>query len=149
MLPPDVRMRVKLPQNKYDSLLYYKDHLFPIEMKSTKAKSISFAESMIKQHQIENLKEANTYEGAIPGFLFNFREDVPRTFFIHIDDLIKVKHISENELPHTYKGRINKSSISMSICEEIGIEVKSVKKVKRYRYYINKLLKELIEKHKE
>ena len=149
MLPPDVRMRVKLPQNKYDCLLFYKHYLFPIELKSTKAKSISFDESMIKQNQIDNLIDANTYEGVIPGFLFNFRLDKPRTFFIHINDFEKVRNISQNQLPHTYKGRINKSSISLSICEEIGTEVIGVKKVKKYRHYLSRLIDELIEKYGE
>ena len=144
-LPPDVRMRVKLPQNKFDCLLYYKDHLFPIEMKSTKDKSISLKEHMIKQHQIDSLKESTKYDGVIAGFLLNFREPKSRTFFIHIDEFINYKHIAENQMEHTYKSRVNKSSIPISICEEIGVEVTSVLKSVRYRHYIKKLLDELID----
>lgn len=147
MLPPDIRKRVKLPQNKYDCLIFSKGHLFPIEMKSTQSKSISFSESIIKQNQIDNLIEASKYEGVIPGFLFNFRLDTPKTFFVHISDFEKVRHISQNELDHTYKGRINKSSISLSICEEIGIEVTGALKKKHMRWYINKLIQNIIDKY--
>jgi len=143
-LPPDVRMRVKLPQNRYDCLVYYKDHLFPLELKSTQSKSLSFSESIVKKHQIDNLKQATEYDGVIPGFLINFREEGNRTFFVHIDKYLEYKNIAENQLEHTYKSKINKSSIPVSICEEIGTEVVSIKKVSKYRYYINKLLDSLI-----
>jgi penicillin-binding protein-related factor A (putative recombinase) len=147
-LPPDVRMRVKLPQNRYDCLLFYKEHLFTIEMKSTKAKSISFSESIIKQHQIDNLLEASKFDGVIAGFLFNFREPNDQTFFVDIDSFIEYKNIAQNELTqHTYKSKVNKSSISLNICREIGVEVTSVLKKVKYRYYINKLLDQLIEKY--
>ena len=60
-LPLDVRMggKVKIPKNKYDALLYYKDTLLPVELKSVNAKSISLSESMIKAHQLKNLEEAS------------------------------------------------------------------------------------------
>jgi penicillin-binding protein-related factor A (putative recombinase) len=146
-LPPDVRMRVKLPQNKYDSLLFYKDHLFTIEMKSTKSKSVSFSESIIKQHQIDNLLEATKYDGVISGFLFNFREPDNKSYFVDIERFIKYKHIAENQLEHTYQSKINNSSIPIGICQEIGIELRNVKKVKKYRYYLKMLFDELIKKY--
>lgn len=148
-LPPDVRMRVKLPQNRYDCLLFYKEHLFTIEMKSTKAKSISFSESIIKQHQIDNLLEASKFDGVIAGFLFNFREPTDQTYFVDIESFIEYKNVAQNELTqHTYKSKVNKSSISLNICKEIGVPVTAVKKVKKYRYYVNKLLDELITTYK-
>jgi penicillin-binding protein-related factor A (putative recombinase) len=146
-LPPDVRMRVKLPQNKYDCLLYYKGYLLPVEMKSTKDKNISMKEHMIKAHQIKSLKEATTYENVIPGFIFNFREPTNRAFFIHITDFVTYQNIAENKLEHTYKSKINKSSIPIGICEEIGIEITNAKKQVNYRYYINKMIDELVEKY--
>lgn len=148
-LPPSIRMKVKIPKNKFDCLIYYKDHLFPIEMKSTKNKSISLKENVIKQHQIDNLKESIQYDGVIAGFLFNFREPESKTYFVHINDFISYKNIAENHLKNTYKNKVNKSSISIGICQEIGIEVKSVLKRTRYRYYINQLLEELIKRYKK
>ena len=145
--PTAIKKGKSVPKNKFDCLLFHKSHLFPLELKSTKSKSISFSESIIKAYQIESLHKAAQFPGVIAGFLFNFREPTDQTYFVHINDFVKLKHISENELPHTYKGRVNKSSISISICEEIGTQVTSVKKVKNYRYYINNLLDELIEKY--
>lgn len=148
-VPPDLRRRVRVTKNKYDSLLYYKNYLFPVEMKSTKENRFSFDESIIKQHQIENLKEANDYNGVIAGFIFNFRQPENRAFFVHIEDFVIYKNIAENGLDHTYKSKVNKASIPLGICEEIGIEITNIKKITKYRYYINKLLDELIRKCKE
>ena len=147
--PMALKPKFKLPQNRYDCLIYHKGYLFPIEMKSTKAKSISLQESVIKEHQIKNLTEASTYEHVIPGFLMNFREPINQTFFIHIKDFITYKHIAENGLEHTYHSKVNKSSIPLDICKEIGTELTGVKKQVRYRYYINKLIDDLIEKFGE
>jgi penicillin-binding protein-related factor A (putative recombinase) len=146
--PMAIKPKFKLPQNKYDSLMYYNDHLFTIEMKSTKSKSISFSESIIKQHQIDNLVEAANFDGVISGFLFNFREPENKSYFVSIQDFVTYKHIAENQLEHTYQSKINKSSIPIAICQEIGIELKNVKKVKKYRYYLKMLFDELIEKHR-
>lgn len=147
-LPPDVRMRVKLPQNRFDCLLFHSGYLFPIEMKSTKSKSVSFAESIIKANQITNLKEATEYEDVIAGFIFNFREPENKTYFVHIDKFLEYKNTAENELPHTYKNKVNKSSIPIGICEEVGIELRSVKKKVHHRYLIKDLLEKLIEIYK-
>jgi len=141
MLKPNVR----LSKNDYDSFIYKKPNLFPVELKSTKAMSISFSESMIKKHQIESLKKAAETDGVMPGFLFNFRQPKNRVFFIHINNFLEYKNIAENGLDHTYEGRVNKASIPIHICEQIGIEVKSEKKRTRYRYKLNKLIDELIE----
>lgn len=145
--PMALKKNFRIPQNKYDCLIYYKAHLFPMEFKSTKSKSISFSESVIKSNQIKNLYESLKYKGVIPGFLFNFREPINKTYFIHIKDFIKYKDVAENVLKHTYKNKVNKSSIPIGICEEIGTEVKNVKKKTNYRYYINLLLDELIKKY--
>jgi penicillin-binding protein-related factor A (putative recombinase) len=117
-------------------------------MKSTKSKSISFSESIIKQHQIDNLLEASKFTGVISGFLFNFREPDNEAYFVDIHSFINYKNIAENQLEHTYQNKINKSSIPIGICREIGIEVHNVKKKVKYRYYLNKLFDELIEKYK-
>jgi penicillin-binding protein-related factor A (putative recombinase) len=141
-LPLDLRARVKLPQNQYDSILFYNGWLLPIEFKSTKSKSISFSESIIKEHQIQSLKDATEYEKVIPGFIFNFRSCDNATFFIHIRDFITYKNIAENQLDHTYKNKVNRSSIPIAICKEIGIEIINEKKRTRYFYdvmdFINK-----------
>lgn len=143
--PMAIKKGQSVPKNRYDALLFYKQHLLPVEMKSTKSKSISFDESIIKDYQIKSLQEAAKYNDVIPGFLFNFREPDNRVFFVHIDKFIEYKHIAENRIKeHTYASRVNKSSIPIGICEEIGVEVKGVKKKVNYRWYINRLIDELI-----
>ncbi|AKO92048.1 hypothetical protein BEH_08015 [Priestia filamentosa] len=147
-IPMDLRRRVRVPMNKYDSFVFKRPHLVPLEFKSTKAKSFSFSEKIIKEHQIKYLKEAVDYDGVIAGFVFNFRESDNATYFVHIDDFIQYKNHAEGKDDSiTYKSKVNKSSIPIAICEEIGIPVENMKKKVRYRYYINKLIDDISEKY--
>jgi penicillin-binding protein-related factor A (putative recombinase) len=144
MLKPNA----KVSQNDFDSFVYRKPNLFPIELKSTKGKSISFQEKIIKKHQIEALDDAAKYDGIIAGFIFNFREYDNATYFVHIRDFLEIKYLSENEITeHRFKCKLNKSSIGLDICKEVGIEIRNVKKKIKYRYYINSLLDSLIDKY--
>lgn len=133
-------------KNKYDCFLHFNGYLFPFELKSTKNKSISFSEKIIKPQQIKYLKEATQYPNIIPGFLFQFREPENKVYFVHINDFLTYKNIAEKQLKHTYKNKVNKASIPIAICEEIGTEVRSMKKKVNYTYYLNKLCGELIKK---
>lgn len=143
--PMAIKRNFGVSKNNYDCFLYAKGVLFPLELKSTKSKSISFSESMIKAQQIKHLEAASKYEGVLPGFLFNFREPENRVFFIHIKDFLTYKNIAEKQLAHTYISKVNKSSIPIGICEEIGTEVRWMKKKVNYTYYINKMCEELIQ----
>lgn len=146
--PMFLKPNARVSKNDFDSFIYRNPNLFPIEFKSTAAKSISYDEKIIKSHQIKALKDASEYDGLISGFIFNFRNYDNYTCFVHIDDFLKVKHIGENQIKeHEYESTINKSSIGLDICKEVGIEIHNVKKKVRYRYYINKLLDELIVKY--
>lgn len=145
--PMAIKRNFGVSKNNYDCFLYAKGVLFPLELKSTKSKSISFSESMIKAQQIKHLEAASKYEGVLPGFLFNFREPENRVFFVHIKDFLTYKNIAENQLEHTYISKVNKSSIPIGICEEIGTEVRWMKKKVNYTYYINKMCDNLIRKN--
>ena len=147
--PMAIKKGQSVPKNKYDFILYHKGYLFPVELKSTKAKSFSYAESTIKQYQLDSLKKASLFKGVIPGLIINFREPENVAYFIHINDFLKCKEISEQGLPHTYINKLNKSSISIKTCEEIGVPISNVKKKVKYRYYINQLIDNLIEKYGE
>ncbi|QVN25739.1 hypothetical protein [Bacillus halotolerans] len=144
--PMFLKRGASVSKNKYDCFLFFKGYLFPFELKSTKSKSISFSEKIIKLQQIKYLKEATQYPNIIPGFLFQFREPVNKVYFVHIDDFLTYKNIAEKQLEHTYKNKVNKSSIPIAICEEIGTEVRWMKKKVNYIYYLNKLCGELIAK---
>jgi penicillin-binding protein-related factor A (putative recombinase) len=146
--PMFLKPNTRVSKNDYDSFIYKKPNLFPIEFKSTKDNKFSFSESIIKAHQIKALQDAVTYDGLIAGFVFNFRENENQTFFVHIDEFTKYKYIAENQIKeHDYISKVNKASISLDICMEIGIEIRNVKKKVRYRYYIGKLLDELISRY--
>ncbi|MCR1991087.1 hypothetical protein NSA31_04670 [Bacillus subtilis] len=144
--PMFLKRGAAVSKNKYDCFLFFKGYLFSFELKSTKSKSISFSEKIIKPQQIKYLKEATQYPNIIPGFLFQFREPVNKVYFVHIDDFLTYKNIAEKQLKHTYKNKVNKASIPIAICEEIGTEVRSMKKKVNYTYYLNKLCGELIKK---
>lgn len=144
--PMFLKRGAAVSKNKYDCFLHFNGYLFPFELKSTKNKSISFSEKIIKGQQIKHLKEATQYRNIIPGFLFQFREPENKVYFVHIDDFLTYKNIAEKQLKHTYKNKVNKSSIPIAICEEIGTEVRWMKKKVNYTYYLNKLCGELIAK---
>jgi Penicillin-binding protein-related factor A, putative recombinase len=144
-IPPDLRARISLPKNKFDCFMFTRSHLFTFELKSTKQKSISFDEKIIKQHQIDNLIDCDTYPGIISGFIFNFREPLNRVFFVPIKEFADYKHVAQNNHPiHKYKSKVNKSSISISICEEIGIEIMGYKKRVNWHYHIEDFVTEAI-----
>ncbi|MCY0089327.1 MULTISPECIES: hypothetical protein [Bacillus amyloliquefaciens group] len=144
--PMFLKRGAAVSKNKYDCFLHFKGYLFPFELKSTKNKSVSFSEKIIKPQQIKHLKEATQYPNIIPGFLFQFREPENKVYFVHINDFLTYKNVAENQLSHTYKNKVNKSSIPISICEEIGTEVRLMKKKVNYTYYLNKLCDDLIKK---
>ncbi|MGV7065236.1 hypothetical protein [Bacillus velezensis] len=147
--PMFLKRGAAVSKNKYDCFLHFKGYLFPFELKSTKNKSVSFSEKIIKSQQIKHLKEAAQYPNIIPGFLFQFREPENKVYFVHINDFLTYKNIAEKQLKHTYKNKINKASIPIAICEEIGTEVRSMKKKVNYTYYLNKLCDDLIKKEQQ
>lgn len=146
-IPFQYRSKIKLPQNEYDNFIFSKGILAPLELKSTEKKSISFAENIIRPHQIKNLTIANGYDGVIAGFLFNFRECDNQTFFVHIQDFNTYKKIAEKQLEHVYESKVNKSSIPIDICKEIGIEIENKKIRTTYKYDVNKLIENIKERY--
>ncbi len=128
-----LKQGARVSQNYYDSFAFRNGHLFALELKSTKQKSISFSPKIIKPHQIKYLKEASDYEGVIAGFLLQFRESSNKTYFVEINEFIKYKNTAEGKLESTYINKVNKSSIPIAICEEIGTELVNIKLNVKYR----------------
>lgn len=62
-------------ENPCDYLIFDSKHkLFvPVELKSTKYKSVSL--SMIRDNQIESLTKFVVYDNVLPCFIFNFRDE--------------------------------------------------------------------------
>ncbi|PAV30373.1 hypothetical protein CIL05_07840 [Virgibacillus profundi] len=148
-IPFNLRNRIRTSRNDYDCLVFNNKTLFPLELKTTDKKSISMKEEIIKAHQVEKLAEANTYEDVIAGFLFNFRNEENSTFFVPIEEYQRYKNIAQNQLEHSYKAKVNRASIPIGICKEIGVEVLSVKKRVHYHYFIKQLTEDLIAREKE
>lgn len=138
------KMHLPTSKNKYDFYIFDSGHLFALELKSVNAKSISVTDpKIIKPHQVEELHKASQYDNVIAGFLFNFRatED-NEVYFVPINKYIEYCDIATNGKEHTYESKVNKSSIPVGICEEIGIKIESRKKQVSYHYH----MKDFIEK---
>jgi len=147
-IPPEFRTKIPVVKNKYDFYIYLKPNLFPLELKSVQENRVSFSESIIKKHQIEALEEASKYDGVIAGFIFNFRSFNNKTYFVHIKDFLEYKHVAENQIKeHKYKSKVNKSSIPIGICEEIGLEIKNKILKTRYRYEVKNFVLEAAKRY--
>lgn len=142
-IPPDLRERVRVYPNKFDYYIYGEGILIPLELKSTNMKSIPFAESMVKQHQVDGLLEADQYEGVHAGFLFNFRAYDNNTYFIPIREYIKYKEVALSGEHDAYESKVNNKSIPLGICEEVGIEIRNELKRVRHRYFVDEFINEL------
>jgi hypothetical protein len=142
-------------QNPCDSIQHTMPFLWLLELKSTKAASVSFnpyiegvsspekkpknktTNVMIKANQVKELRQAVKYQGVIAGFVVNYRERKLKTkvfenetFFIHINDF------------WDFAVRTGKSSISQDDCKTIGIKIEHVKLKTNYRYKINDFVKQ-------
>jgi penicillin-binding protein-related factor A (putative recombinase) len=146
-IPPEFRQKIQVPFNQYDFFFYYDGLLVPLEIKSTAQKSVSLDNSMIKEHQVKSLLEAAQYEGVSPGLLINYREYNNQTYFVHINDFVEYQAATKGEPKREYKSKVLKSSISLNICAEVGIEVKYEKKRVHYRYDVIGLVQEIKEKY--
>lgn len=120
----------------FDCFVFYSGKLFPLELKSTKDKSISIQRSkdeptkMIKYNQIVGLKESSKYNGVFPGFVFNFRES--ETYWLSIEKFMEF--LSNND-----KKSINENDV----IEYNGILIGRKKKRVRYIYNIYDLLEKI------
>lgn len=103
--------------------------LYLLELKSTKSTSIPL--SMIRQNQIDGLSEAGKHT-LIAGIIINFRNEHNDTFFIHIKDFINMLNLT------------NKKSFNIKDLENRNaIRIYSNKKRTRYRYDIERFVKEI------
>lgn len=119
-----------------------KNHiLYCLELKTTKAKSISFEKideenknsKMIHKHQILSLIDFSKYENVTAGFLFNFRDELhnmERTYFQNIEMFMKMYN------------KINKSSFNeIDLILNGAVKIEGTKKRKNYVWDIENFLK--------
>lgn len=103
--------------------------MFLVECKSTKGTSIPL--TMLRQNQIDGLKDASKHN-LVAGMLINFRNDKNDTFFLLIDEYLDMMD------------SLNKKSFNIKDLENIGAtRIESEKKRTRYRYNVEKMIKEL------
>ena len=137
-------------KNACDFILFDTNNriLIPIELKTTKYRSMSFDDincddeqnNMIHKHQILGLMEFSKYDNVIPGFCFNFRDeknDCERCYFQRIEDfncMIK---------------QINKKSFNELDLLSVGnaIKIQGERKRSRYRWNIESLLNDITTKY--
>ena len=114
--------------------------LYAIECKTTHGRCFSYqanaddGKRMIKYHQIKSLSEFAGYNGIVPGFMLNFRDDATgaqRTYFQHINDFNKMRR------------NIGKKSFNeMDLILNGAIKINGTKKRTRYRWDLDKFLQQ-------
>lgn len=118
--------------------------LIPIELKTTKYKSMSYEDineenpnnAMIHKHQLEKLLEFSKYDGVKSGLLLNFRTEetnIQRAYYISIQNFLDMCQ------------KINKKSVNEIDLLNVGnaLKVEGTKKRSRYLWDINSLLDRL------
>ena len=85
---------------------------------------------MLKDNQIKGLTDASCHT-LVPCFIFNFRNENNDTYFMLIDDF------------NLMQSEINKKSFNPTDLKKYGaIRITSIKKRTRYKYDVDKLVKE-------
>ena len=145
--------------NIADFIVLTSPYMWVLELKSTKGSSISHTpyvegvsapwekpkndttQVMIKANQVKSLMKLTKKPYVIPGFLFNFREralktkTIPhQTYFVHINDFIN------------YAQESKASSIGVDTCRDIGIPLDGIVKKVNYKYDVEKLTKDVVER---
>lgn len=138
----DTKFSVK---NPCDYLLFdsVSRSLLPLELKTTKYKSISFEDincdeeqnKMVHKHQILGLLKMSKYDGVFPSFIFNFRDeknDMERTYLQDIKSFVYMT------------GIIGKSSFNeIDLLKYNAIRIDGEKKRTRYKWDIDGLLNKM------
>ena len=126
-------------RNPYDILMFNGINLFCFELKSTSGTSFSIqfdkkdTSKMIKRHQIDGLTDARKYNKVTAVFVFDFRNS--KTWFMSIDKF------------NSFLSRTTKKSINeKDVIDNGGIVIEKTKKIKNYKYDVNKLLWTLSER---
>lgn len=105
--------------------------LFLIECKSTQGTAVPL--SMVRDNQIKGLVDASKHN-LIAGILINFRNDTNNTYFISIDNYVKMVN------------DINKKSFNIKdLLANNAIEIYSSKKRTRYTYDIQEMINKMKE----
>ena len=113
--------------NPCDYFIYDYPHLYLMELKTHKGKSIPF--TALTNGQIFGLYEARKIRGIKAGFILNFR-DIAETYYLDINDFMEFYNTTDRK------------SIPVAFCKEKGVVVEQTKIRVNYKYNIEKLLEE-------
>ena len=131
------------PKNPCDYVLYYRERIWTLELKSSRYSGISYStdpedkeKKMIKAHQINSLINFSQFKGCEAGFIFNFRNDETNeedTYFMSIQDFSTC-------ITSTGKKSINK----LDIVQYGGIRMDQTLKRTNYIYHVKDLFDKVI-----
>lgn len=111
--------------NICDCMIFYKENLFLLELKSHKGKSLPF--SCIRDSQYEEMYKASFKKNVYP-LLIAFFSDVGECYAIHIRDILALKAVADRK------------SIPLSYFEEKGFKIESRLLKTNYRYKVQAFL---------
>lgn len=133
-------------RNPCDFILFDCVHrlLIPVELKTTKFKSMSFEDvnsnevqsKMVHKHQIIGLTEFSKYNNVVAGFLFNFRDEkncCERCYFQCIEDFNKMVDCI---------GKKSFNELDLLACGN-AIKLQGELKRTRYRWDVDKMLDDI------
>lgn len=95
-------------KNICDCMLFDGKHLFLMELKSTKGKSLPLKN--IKEHQINDLLKESVYENVICGLVIEFNS-LNECYFVEINQFKQFFELN------------NRKSISIRFCREKGVKI--------------------------
>lgn len=114
--------------NICDYILYLYPNLFYLELKCYRENTINF--KAISDTQYDGLLAKYGKTGILPGVLLSF-QDHSEVWFMHIDQVRQLKAIE------------GKKSIHIKDCREMGVRLEGERKRTRFRYNVEKFLKEV------
>lgn len=134
--------------NPCDFIAFRKNHLFCLELKSTKQKYMTFDDifntdkdedslnGMIHRHQIIGLAKFYSYEGVSAGFILNFRNE---------NEMTQVSYYISIKCFMSMISDIDKQSFNINDLKDHGaIAIDGTKKRTRYKWNIEKLMNSII-----
>lgn len=111
-------------KNISDFIAYKYPHEYYLELKSTKENRLNF--KAITDKQYNGLLEKSKIKGIYAGIIINYRE-IEKTYFVEINTIRNMREMGGK-------------SISSEYASKVGVEMRGIKRVTRFRYDLEELL---------
>ena len=115
------------PSNICDCMIYDGKYLFTLELKSTKGKSLPFAN--IKEHQINDLLWCSLFKNVISGFVIEF-DSVNECYFVEIRRF------------QAFYNKKQRKSLPLDYCRENGVKIEITKLKVNRKFNVEKFIRE-------